>query len=65
MIENNNGECPCHNDEDKHCPCSDYRERMNAIATCMLKIGVRLALGARACEFESHCPTRKPYPPSR
>lgn len=24
----NNGECPCHNDSvDKHCPCSDYREK--------------------------------------
>ena len=23
----NNGECPCSNDsEDKHCPCTDYRE---------------------------------------
>lgn len=27
-IENNNGECPCHNESvDKHCPCSDYREK--------------------------------------
>ena len=26
--EMNNGECPCHNESvDKHCPCSDYRER--------------------------------------
>ena len=27
-VERNNGECPCHNDGyDKHCPCSDYREK--------------------------------------
>ena len=27
-VERNNGECPCHNDgHDKHCPCSDYREK--------------------------------------
>ena len=26
--EMNNGECPCHNNSvDKHCPCSDYREK--------------------------------------
>lgn len=28
MLMRNNGECPCHNDSyDKHCPCSDYREK--------------------------------------
>ena len=28
MVENNNGECPCQNNSiDKHCPCSDYREK--------------------------------------
>ena len=27
-VENNNGECPCHNESvDNHCPCSDYREK--------------------------------------
>lgn len=27
-IEVCNGDCPCHNDSyDKHCPCSDYREK--------------------------------------
>lgn len=27
-IEKNNGECICHNTSyDKHCPCSDYREK--------------------------------------
>lgn len=26
--EINNGECPCCNDAiDKHCPCSDYKEK--------------------------------------
>jgi len=27
-IENNDGECPCHNESvDKHCPCTDFREK--------------------------------------
>ena len=35
----NNGECPCHNDSvDKHCPCSDYREK--DICHCGLYIKV-------------------------
>lgn len=37
--EMNNGECPCHNESvDKHCPCSDYRERN--ICHCGLYIKV-------------------------
>ena len=28
MIEKNNGECPCANESvDKHCPCTDYRDK--------------------------------------
>jgi ferredoxin-thioredoxin reductase catalytic subunit len=28
MVERNDGECPCHNESlDRHCPCSDYREK--------------------------------------
>lgn len=27
-IETNNGECACYNEsKDKHCPCTDYREK--------------------------------------
>jgi ferredoxin-thioredoxin reductase catalytic subunit len=37
MIDKNNGECPCHNNSvDKHCPCSDYREK--DICHCTLYI---------------------------
>lgn len=40
MIENNNGECPCHNEsEDKHCPCSDYREKDKCHCNLYVKIG--------------------------
>ena len=40
MIENNNGECPCHNkSEDKHCPCSDYREKNECHCNLYVKIG--------------------------
>lgn len=36
-VENNNGECPCHNNSiDKKCPCSDYRD--NDICHCGLYI---------------------------
>ena len=36
-VENNNGECPCHNNSiDKKCPCSDYRD--NNICHCGLYI---------------------------
>lgn len=36
-VENNNGECPCHNNSiDKNCPCSDYRD--NDICHCGLYI---------------------------
>ena len=36
-VENNNGECPCHNNSiDKKCPCSDYRD--NNICQCGLYI---------------------------
>lgn len=35
----NNGECPCHNESaDKHCPCSDYREK--GICHCGLYLKV-------------------------
>lgn len=40
MIENNNGECPCHNtSEDKHCPCSNYRE--NDVCECGLYLKIK------------------------
>ena len=40
MIENNNGECPCHNEvEDKRCPCADYR--FNEICHCKLYVKER------------------------
>ena len=40
MIENNNGECPCHNEsKDKHCPCSDYREKNECHCNLYVKIG--------------------------
>lgn len=33
-----NEECPCHNDSyDKHCPCSDYREK----DICYYKLYIR------------------------
>ena len=36
-VENNNGECPCHNNSiEKKCPCSDYRD--NDICHCGLYI---------------------------
>ena len=36
-VENNNGECPCHNNSiDKKRPCSDYRD--NNICHCGLYI---------------------------
>ena len=36
-VENNNGECPCHNNSiDKKCQCSDYRD--NDICHCGLYI---------------------------
>ena len=36
--EENNGECPCHNNgDDKHCPCSDYREKDIVTVTYILK----------------------------
>lgn len=38
-IENNNGECPCHNTcEDKHCPCSGYRENDKCCCNLYVKI---------------------------
>lgn len=38
--ELNNGECPCVNDSiDKHCPCSDYREK--DICHCGLYVKIK------------------------
>lgn len=35
MIENNDGNCPCHNtSEDPKCPCTDYR--INDVCHCGL-----------------------------
>ena len=40
MCEKNNGEYPCHNEsEDKHCPCSDYRDNDVCHCRLYLKIG--------------------------
>lgn len=37
--EKNNGECSCHNNsEDKHCPCSDYRN--NDMCHCGLYLKI-------------------------
>ena len=66
MIENN-GECPCHNERKTNIVhvVITYK-RINVIATCMLKIGtanwLMFLLWEQGGEFESHLPTRKPYP---